>query len=146
MFWLFTFALVAPGVNMASAAFEIGTENTAGMAVWWDTSSGAWGWLIGVIKSAINWALWMLSLIVLVLLLRGGFQMVTAAGDETKYKAWFKILKQAAMWLAFIAISWFLVSIIFWLLSSLTSNNEWTGTVPAAGGTSYNHTITHTLA
>lgn len=42
--------------------------------------------LIQVIKSFINWMLGILSLIALVILIRGGFQMVTAAGDDAKYK------------------------------------------------------------
>ena len=37
----------------------------------------------------------MLALIALVILIRGGFQMVTAAGDDAKYKKGFKILQQA---------------------------------------------------
>jgi hypothetical protein len=47
--------------------------------------------------------------------------MVTAAGDDTKYKDWFKILKQAGMWLAVIWLSWFIVSIIFWVIKWTTS-------------------------
>ncbi|MEI7558636.1 MAG: hypothetical protein WCJ45_07785 [bacterium] len=53
-------------------------------------------------KSFINWMLGMLALIALVILLRGGFQMVTAAGDDAKYKKGFKILQQAAIGLVFI--------------------------------------------
>jgi len=52
----------------------------------------------------------------LVILLWGGFQMVTAAGDDTKYKNGFKILKQAAIGLIFIGVSWLVVSVIFRLL------------------------------
>ena len=74
------------------------------------------GKLIDVIKSFINWMLGILALIALVILLRGGFQMVTAAGDDGKYKKGFKILQQAAIWLVFIWVSWLVVSVIFWLL------------------------------
>ncbi len=95
-----------------------GTTVDAGWIAW--VTDAAWtskeGWLITVIKKAINWILWLLSLIVLVLLLYGGFKMITAAGDETKYKEWFKILKQAGIWLAVVWLSWFIVSIIFWII------------------------------
>ena len=74
------------------------------------------GKLIDVIKSFINWMLGILALIALVILLRGGFQMVTAAGDDTKYKKGFKILQQAAIGLVFIGVSRLVVSVIFWLL------------------------------
>jgi hypothetical protein len=50
-----------------------------------------------VVKSFINWLLGLLSLISLVILLYGGFNMVTAAGDDGKYKKGFKILQQAAV-------------------------------------------------
>ena len=58
----------------------------------------------------------MLALIALVILLWGGFQMVTAAGDDAKYKKGFKILQQAAIGLVFIGVSRLVVSVIFWLL------------------------------
>jgi len=77
---------------------------------------------IAIVKNFINRVLAILWLIALGVLLRGGFQMVTAAGDEEKYKTGFKILKQAAMWLAFIWISFFIVSIIFSVLNTVTSS------------------------
>jgi hypothetical protein len=42
--------------------------------------------------------------------------MVTAAGDDGKYKKGFKILQQAAVWLAIIGLSWIIVSFIFFLI------------------------------
>jgi hypothetical protein len=58
--------------------------------------------LINSIKSFINYVIGFLGFIALVILLYGGFQMVTAAGDEGKYKEGFKILRQAAIGLVFI--------------------------------------------
>jgi len=85
--------------------------------------AGAWqakgDGLITVIKTFINWMLGMLALIALVILIWGGFQMVTAAGEDTKYKKWFKILQQAAIGLVFIGVSWLVVSLIFWLLGTV---------------------------
>lgn len=83
------------------------------------SSSAGDSTLITVIKSFINWTLWMLALITLVILLWGGFQMVTAAGDDAKYKKWFTILKQAGVWLAFIALSWLVVSLIFFIINGI---------------------------
>jgi len=77
--------------------------------------------LIGSIQTFVNRALGILWLIALIVLLYGGFQMVTAAGDEEKYKIWFTILKQAGIWLAFIGLAWFVVSIIFFLLNLVTT-------------------------
>ena len=73
--------------------------------------------LIPTIKKFVNWILGMLSLIALVICLRGWFQMLTASGDESKYKKWFTILKQAAIALAVIWLSWLFVTLILYLIN-----------------------------
>lgn len=83
-------------------------------------TSGEGGGLIRAIKTVINWALGMLALVALIVLLRGGRQMVTAAGDEGQYKKGFTILKQAAFGLIFIGVSWLLVSGIFYFIGVIT--------------------------
>lgn len=72
---------------------------------------------VQIVKNVVNIIMGFLALITLVLLLWGGFQMVTAAGDDNKFQAGQKILKQAGIGLGFIAVSWFLVSMIFWIIS-----------------------------
>jgi len=94
-------------------------------------------WLVGtdewqgdafanVVRGFINWMLGILALIALIILLWGGFQMVTAAGDEEKYKKWWTILKQWAIWLAVIGVARFLVSLIFRLINLTTTTSAWT--------------------
>jgi hypothetical protein len=58
----------------------------------------------------------MLALIALIICLWGGFQMVTAAGDDGKYKKGMTILKQAAIGLIIIGVAWLFVSVIFWVV------------------------------
>ena len=77
--------------------------------------------LITSVKTGINWLLGMLALVALVILIWGGFQMVTAAGDDAKYKKGFKILEQAGIGLVFIGVSWLVVSVIFWLIGLVTA-------------------------
>lgn len=84
--------------------------------------------LVNVVKGAINWILGILALVALLILLYGGFQMVTASGDEEKYKSGFTILKQAAMGLLLIGVAWFIVSIIFWLVNLVTTTATPAGT------------------
>lgn len=72
--------------------------------------------LINSIKSFINYVIGFLGFIALVILLYGGFQMVTAAGDEGKYKEGFKILRQAAIGLVFIWVAALMVQLIFWII------------------------------
>lgn len=97
------------------------TQQGAGLNVQGsDTLTGSDS-LITSIKTFINWVLGLLATIALCILLWGGFQMVTAAGDEEKYATGFKILKQAGIGLAFIGLAWFVVSIIFFLLNLVTT-------------------------
>ena len=123
--WVFALAILGFGSIVTLAQTSVpATEwfgnvgNASGIWVSW-AGTDQWGKLIDVIKSFINWMLGMLALIALVVLIWGGFQMVTAAGDETKYKKGFKILQQAAIGLVFIWVSWLVVSVIFWLLTTI---------------------------
>jgi hypothetical protein len=121
----------------SSSVFWVTTKDPA--ALWGDNSlmdptAGARSWGIGVagagtgqgegfldvVRNAINWVLGILALIALILLLWGGFQMVTSAGDETKYEAWFKILKNAAFGLIMIWVAWFVISLIFFVINLIT--------------------------
>ena len=84
-------------------------------ASWWNEWSTPR--LIQTIKTTINRVLWILWLIALILCLWWWFQMLTAAGDESKVKSWTKVLKHAAIWLAVIWLSRLLVSFIFRLIN-----------------------------
>lgn len=118
---VFAFAIIGFGSLITFAQFwgVGGVSDIQGIG---GTSTAAVGWsnqIITAIKLVINWALWMLALIALVVLLLGGFQMVTAAGDDGKYKKGFKILQQAAVGLVFIGVSRLMISLIFWLLKTV---------------------------
>lgn len=69
--------------------------------------------LLQVIRNFINWWLGLLWLLALIMLLWGGFQMITAGWADDKYKVWFKIMKQAAIWIIFIWVAWLFVMLIF---------------------------------
>ena len=83
--------------------------------------------LMDVVKNAINWTLGTLWLITFILLLWAGFQMVTAAGDDKKFGEGLKILKNAGIGLLFIAVSWLLVSMLFWVIGVVSGAGESTG-------------------
>ena len=85
-----------------------------------DTTNGSR--ILDTIQKAINWVLWMLSFVALVLCLRWWFQMLTAAGDDWKVKTWTKILKNAAIGLAVIWLSWLIVSFVFRIINKVTNN------------------------
>ena len=132
---------------MGLAAF--GSVSSIAMANTWNNTEGFWKstgvtgikWvsgtdkaqsgagsssLLSTITTAINWLLGMLALIALVVCLWGGFQMVTAAGDDGKYKKGMGILKQAAIGLVIIGVAWMFVSLIFWLIGTLSTTDTTT--------------------
>jgi hypothetical protein len=77
--------------------------------------------LLHIIKNAINWVLGILGLIALVLCLYAGFQMTTAMEDTKKFDTGKTIMKHAGIGLAIIALSWMIVSIIFWFIDKSTN-------------------------
>ena len=89
-----------------------------------DAQTLTWSAFLDTIRNAINWILWILATIALVICLYGWFKMVTAAGDEKKYGEWLNVLKYAAIGLAIIGLSWMIVSVIFWFVGNLSWSNQ----------------------
>lgn len=135
--WLFGFLALGFGVlglqsNQALAqwdqwwTFTPGEKGAGNVGVVWDARLTE-GKFIDVVKGFINWVLGILALIALIILLWWWFQMLTAAGDEAKYKKGWVILKQAGIALWFIAASWLIVSLIFFVIGIATWGKGWTG-------------------
>lgn len=117
--WAFTtFSLVwlasdafAQGAGGSGLPFNDPAKTNWIQVSWTGTDQGEG--IIDIIKRFINYALGFLALIALCMLLWGGYKMVASGGDEGAYKEGIKILKNAAIGIAFIAVSWFLVTFIF---------------------------------
>ena len=75
-----------------------------------------------LIKRLINYALWLVSLIALIILLIAGVQMATAAGDDKKFWAGKASLLKITKAIWGIAISWLIISMIFWIIDVITKN------------------------
>ena len=118
---MFTLAGVAVLPNQANADW---TNPNADENLVSDWQKFTWSALLDTIRNAINWLLWILATLALVICLYGGFKMVTAAGDEKKYWDGLKVLKYAAIGLAIIGLSWMIVSIIFRFVSKLWWGNQ----------------------
>jgi len=138
MMWLAAFGSVS-SVTLANNDYDWGATAwfwKANGVVWvwvsWtaDTSDGASSSsLLDTITNAVNWILGMLALIALIVCLWWGFQMVTAAGDDGKYKKGMGILKQAAIGLVIIGVSWLFVSLIFWMIWTLSAGGGYSDEV-----------------
>ena len=83
--------------------------------------------LLDTIKVTINWILWMLATVALVICLYAWFKMLTSGSDSKGYDAGLKTLKNAAIWLAIIGLSWLIVSAIFWFIWNATWDKSMTG-------------------
>lgn len=138
-------AVMMMGLAAFGSIAGIASAQGQGGGDWWSNMGGfgratgvSWVWVSGAdsadraessslldtITNAVNWILGMLALIALIICLWGGFQMVTAAGDDGKYKKGMTILKQAAIGLIIIGVAWLFVSVIFWVVWTLSAGGE----------------------
>lgn len=76
---------------------------------------------LSIIKNIINYALGLISLVALIYLIYHGFLMVTAVGDDAQYKKGMKGLRYAAVALAWVGLSWFIISFIFRIIQNVTA-------------------------
>ncbi len=106
------------GNCFGSDKYVDGIQGIPGTKDWLQGSS-----LLDTIKTAINWMLGLLATIALVLCLYAGFLVVTAAGNDANQKKGMTILKQAAMWIAIIGLSWLFVSLVFRIIGVMTKTS-----------------------
>ncbi len=99
--------------------FGINEQNVSDVKVPWSGENQQEN-ILDVVKKVINYILGLLALITLILLIWWWLQMLFAAESDDGYKKWFTILKNAAIALAFIALSWLIVSFIFYFLDVVT--------------------------
>lgn len=83
------------------------------------TQDDAQNRLLQVIWRLVNYALGLVSLISFVLLLVAGFTMVTNAGDDKAQEEGKKTLLKIARAIGGIAVSWLIISFIFWLIEQI---------------------------
>lgn len=76
---------------------------------------------LDMIHRLINWALWMAAFVALIVVIYGGFQMLTAAWDDAKFKSWKAAMKKVAIGLIWIWVSWMIVSLIFRFIGVIVS-------------------------
>jgi len=142
---MFAVAGVAVLPNYASASDGSSWANPQADTnlVWDGNQKLEWSALLDTVKNAINWILWILATVALVICLYGWFKMITSGGDEKKYEEWLKVLKNAAIWLAIVGLSWIIVSVIFWFVGTLSGDKQtkWT----SVSGTDSKGAITSTV-
>ncbi len=84
------------------------------------------GWvngLLATVKNTINRVLGLLALIALIILIYQGVMMLVYARDSKKIEEWYTTVKNVAIALVFIWVSWLIVSFIFraiWVFTKTT--------------------------
>lgn len=84
-------------------------------ATWWVNG------LLGTVKNVINRVLGLLALIALIILIYQGLIMLINAKDSKKIEEWYTTVKNVAIALVFIWVSWLVVSFIFWAIGQFTN-------------------------
>ena len=72
--------------------------------------------LLDTVKSTIQWILGILATLTFCICLYAWFKMLTSWSDSKGYQDWWKILKNAALWLAIILLAWLITSAIIWFV------------------------------
>ncbi len=85
-----------------------------------EDNATAWERLTDLIKAVLNYFLWIIGLVAMVYLLYHAFLTLTAGDDEERASEWFKGMKYAFIAIIGIWLSWFFVSAIFFILSTVT--------------------------
>ncbi len=73
------------------------------------------------IQKIVNYFIALLWAFTLIYLLYHWFIMVTAAGNEEKYKKWWEGLKTAIIVLVWIWLSWLIISLVIYLVNYITT-------------------------
>ncbi len=87
-----------------------------------DSAGGNVNGLLASIKLAINWVLWLLALIALIILIIQGIIMLVNARDSKKIEEGYTTVKNVAIALVFIGVSWLIISFIFRAIGVFTGS------------------------
>ena len=112
------FAAWRNGQDLANVPDLPGGKNIASAFVSWESAGNK---VLASIKSIINRWLGLLAFISIVILIRAGFKMLFNASDDGEQKKAFAIVKNVAIALIFIGVSWLIVSGIFRFIGIVTA-------------------------
>lgn len=72
------------------------------------------------VRALVNYALAIIGLVALLYIVYHGFLTLTAAGDEEKSAKWIEWMRYGTLALIGIAVAWFFLSLVFWLIQQIT--------------------------
>ena len=126
MLWTSVLTIASIATPMLTIANGYGNQRPSvigvpGWQTWWQGSE----WFLDFVQNWVNWILALLGMITIIILIYGGFLMVTAAGDDGKYKKGFTIVKQAVIGLILIGVSALIVNLIFHFVNTNSTTASW---------------------
>lgn len=74
-------------------------------------------YVMALVQVSINWLLWILSTVALVYMLYCGFLIFSSGADDKNTSKGKKWIKTAAIALAWIWLSWLIISAMIWLIT-----------------------------
>lgn len=69
-----------------------------------------------LMKSFLNYVLWLIALVALIYMIYHGFLALTAGTDDDQMKKWVSGIKYAAIAIIWLATAWFIISLILTLI------------------------------
>lgn len=103
------------GIKSPNGQNSISVINIGKILTFWQAKNQT----LNLIYNIINYLLWFTSLVVFVYLIYEWYKVVVAGTDEEAYKEAVKKVKNAAIALVGIALSRFIVSMIFYILNAI---------------------------
>jgi hypothetical protein len=88
----------------------------------WDYSTSLW-YVTTLIQVIINWLLWILAFVALVYMLYCGFLVLLSWADDKNASKGKKGISTAAIALAWIWLSWLIISAMIWFINVITKAN-----------------------
>lgn len=85
------------------------------------TTGSAWEKTMNYVKWILNYILWIIWLVALWYMILQWFRALTAWSNEEEMSKAMQWIKYAAFALAWVWLSWFVLSIIFWFLQLVTN-------------------------
>jgi len=96
--------------------------------LWWilhlpqrdEYTSRLW-YLMSLIQISINWILWILAFVVLIYMLYCGFLVLSSGSDDKNASKGKKWIANAAITLAWVGLSWLIISVMIWFINLITN-------------------------
>ena len=82
----------------------------------WTGSANGTQELIPSLQRWLNWLVGILAILALFIMVYWWILMVTASWDDEKYKKWWTIMKQVAIGLIYIGLSWLFIMLVFYVV------------------------------